>query len=141
MLTPTQKTLVQDSFAQIAPIAQPAAVLFYSRLFELDPALRPLFKGDMTEQGKKLMNMIAAAVQGLDNPERLVPTLKALGHRHAGYGVTQASYATVGDALLWTLKHGLGDGFTAEVEDAWAATYTLVSRTMQDGSRATTTAF
>jgi hemoglobin-like flavoprotein len=137
MITPAQKSLVQNSFAQIAPIAKPAAALFYSRLFELDPTLKPLFKTDMTQQGEKLITMIATAVHGLDNPEQLVPTLKALGHRHAGYGVPQTSYATVGDALLWTLRQGLGPDFTAEVENAWAAAYDLLSRTMQDGSRAT----
>lgn len=136
MVTPAQKSLVQASFAQIAPIAPQAAALFYSRLFELDPSLKALFKADLTKQGEKLMTMIAAAVKGLDNPQQLVPALTALGQRHADYGVPDASYATVGAALLWTLKQGLADGFSSEVEHAWATTYGLLARTMQDGARA-----
>ena len=53
MLTPEQVTLVRETWAQVVPIADKAAGLFYGKLFELDPALKPLFKGDMTEQGQK----------------------------------------------------------------------------------------
>ena len=87
MLTLTQKTLVQESFATIAPIADDAAVLFYRRLFEMDPSLQGMFRGDMAEQRKKLMQMLTAAVKGLDRLDQLVPVVKELGRRHAGYGV------------------------------------------------------
>src|SRR5262245_40770987 len=100
-MTPTQKTLVQQTFASLVPIADQAASLFYGRLFEMDPSLRGLFKGDMREQGRKLMQMIATCVKGLDALDRLVPTVRDLGRRHAGYGVVDAHYATVGGALLW----------------------------------------
>lgn len=99
MLTLAQKTLVQDSFATIAPIADDAAVLFYQRLFELDPSLEPMFRGNMAEQRKKLMQMLTAAVKGLDRLDQLVPVVESLGRRHAGYGVTDAHYDTVGSAL------------------------------------------
>lgn len=126
-----QKTLVQTSFAQVQPIAETAAALFYSRLFELDPTLRPLFKGDMKEQGRKLMDMLAVAVKGLDRPETILPVLAALGSRHAGYGVEDRHYETVGEALLWTLEQGLGADFTLEVREAWTAVYILVANTMR----------
>ena len=126
-----QKALVQTSFAQVRPIADAAAALFYSRLFELDPTLRPLFKGDMGEQGRKLMEMIDLAVKGLDRPEALLPALAALGRRHAGYGVNESDYETVGEALLWTLEQGLGPSFTPDVREAWAALYRLVADTMR----------
>ena len=135
MVTDAQKSLVQNSFATVATIADDAAVLFYQRLFELDPSLRPMFRADMTEQRKKLMQMLTAAVKGLDRLEQLVPVVKDLGRRHCGYGVTDAHYDTVGKALLWTLQAGLGKAFTPEVKDAWVAVYTLLATTMKDAAR------
>jgi hemoglobin-like flavoprotein len=135
MLTVAQKTLVQDSFATVATIADDAAILFYEKLFELDPSLRPMFRGDMAEQRKKLMQMITAAVKGLDRLEQLVPVVQDLGRRHARYGVADAHYDTVGAALLWTLEMGLGKTFTAEVKDAWTAVYGLLATTMKDAAR------
>jgi hemoglobin-like flavoprotein len=116
-----QIRLVQESFEKVVPIADAAAALFYGRLFDLDPALESLFKGDMVEQGRKLMQMIGVAVKSLDRLEQVLPAVCALGARHAGYGVRARDYDTVGRALIWTLKKGLGDGFTPEVEAAWAA--------------------
>ena len=135
MVTPAQKTLVQESFAVIAPIADDAAALFYRRLFELDPALRRMFPGDMSEQRKKLMQMLTAAVKGLDRLDQLVPVVQELGRRHAGYGVADAHYDTVGAALLWTLEKGLGDAFTPETKEAWATVYGLIAATMQQAAR------
>jgi hemoglobin-like flavoprotein len=128
-----QKALVQTSFAQVQPIADAAAAMFYSRLFELDPTLRPLFKGDMEEQGRKLMEMLTLAVKGLDRPEALLPALTLLGRRHAGYGVKEHDYETVGEALLWTLEQRLGPSFTPEVREAWTALYGFVADTMRNG--------
>lgn len=130
-MTPDQKTLVQESFKSVAPIADTAAKLFYQKLFELDPELEPLFKGDMEEQGKKLMKMIATAVNGLDHLEQLVPAVQDLGVRHVGYGVKDKDYDTVGEALIWTLQQGLGEGFTPEVQEAWIAVYGVLSDTMK----------
>jgi len=135
MVTPTQKTLVQETFDSIAPIADDAAALFYRRLFELDPSLRAMFRGDMSEQRRKLMNMLGAAVKGLDRLEQLVPVVQDLGRKHTGYGVEDRHYDTVGAALLWTLEKGLGSGFTPEVKEAWAAVYGLLASTMQTAAR------
>jgi hemoglobin-like flavoprotein len=135
-MTPTEKDLVQTTFAKVAPIADQAAALFYDRLFEMDPSLRPLFKGDMREQGKKLMQMIAFCVKGLDALDQLVPAVQGLGKRHAGYGVTDAHYATVGGALLWTLEKGLGPDFTPDVKSAWTTVYTILATTMKDAANA-----
>lgn len=135
MVTATQKMLVQDTFDSIAPIADDAAALFYRRLFELDPSLRTMFRGDMAEQRRKLMNMIGAAVRGLDRLEQLVPVVQDLGRKHVGYGVEDRHYDTVGAALLWTLEKGLGSAFTPEVKEAWAAVYGLLASTMQNAAR------
>ena len=134
-MTPKQIELVQASWRQLAPIAEDAAELFYTRLFALDPALRALFRGDMQEQGRKVMGMIAFAVRGLSRLESIVPGVQALGRRHAGYGVRDEHYDTVASALPWTLEKGLGDGFTAEVKAAWVAAYTLLSDTMKAAAR------
>jgi hemoglobin-like flavoprotein len=134
MLTDTQIALVQNTFATIAPIADDAAVLFYQRLFEIDPSLRGMFKGDMTDQRRKLMQMLTAAVKGLQRLDRLVPVVEDLGRRHAIYGVTDEHYETVGAALLWTLEKGLGRAFTPEVKEAWASVYGLLASTMKNAA-------
>lgn len=132
-----QITLVQQSFAKVEPIADQAAALFYQKLFELDPSLKPLFKGSIEEQGKKLMKMIGLAVRGLGRLEDLVPAVQNLGERHTAYGVKDADYDTVGSALIWTLEQGLGPDFTADCREAWLATYTLLADTMKNAATAT----
>ncbi len=129
-MTPTEIFLVKDSFRKVVPIADQAAALFYARLFELDPELRHMFRGDMLEQGRKLMAMIATAVAALERVDAIVPAVRALGMRHASYGVSEEHYATVGAALLWTLERGLGAEFTPAVRDAWTSTYSLLANTM-----------
>ena len=130
-MTPEQKTLVQTSFAQVMPIADLAAALFYKRLFELDPSLRSLFKNDLYEQGRALMGMLKVVVAGLDRLDQLVPAVQNLGRRHAGYGVQDAHYDTVASALLWTLERGLGEAFTPPEAQAWVAAYTILADTMK----------
>jgi hemoglobin-like flavoprotein len=135
VLTPTQKALVQESFAAVAAIGDDAALLFYQRLFELDPSLERMFKGNMSEQRKKLLQMLTAAVKGLDRLDQLVPVVEDLGRRHVAYGVADSHYDTVGEALLWTLEAGLGRAFTPDVKDAWATVYGLLSSTMREAAR------
>ena len=133
-MTNEQIKLVQDSFRQVAPIAETAAQLFYARLFELDPDLELLFKGNLTEQGRKLMQMLGVAVNSLDRMDQLLPVVRSLGARHVSYGVRDRDYDTVGQALLWTLRKGLGDGFTRDVEAAWTNVYVTLASAMQSGT-------
>jgi len=130
-MTPEDKKLVQESFAKVAPIAEQAAALFYQNLFTADPSLKPLFKGDMVEQGKKLMKMIATAVNGLDRLDAIVPAVQDLGRRHVQYGVKSEHYDTVGAALIQTLAQGLGPAFTPEVKGAWITVYGVLATTMK----------
>lgn len=131
-VTQEQKHLVQESFALVEPIAMQAAEIFYNRLFEVAPETRELFKGDLAEQQRMLMATLKMAVAGLDDLEKIVPAVQTLGKRHNDYGVKPEQFDTVGGALLWTLEQGLGEAFTPEVSDAWAAVYTLLANTMKD---------
>jgi hemoglobin-like flavoprotein len=133
-MTPESQRLVRESFAKVAPIAPAAAAMFYDRLFVLDPALRPLFKGDLAEQGRKLMGMIGTAVANLHQLDAIVPAVRDLGRRHAKYGVQQCHYDVVAAALLWTLERGLGEEFTAATRSAWLDCYTTLAKVMQQGA-------
>ena len=125
---------VRSSFALVEPVAAHAAAMFYDRLFERDPGVKLLFRGDMAVQGERLMAMIAAAVRLLDDPEVLHRTLRDLGRRHTGYGVQPRHYDAVGGALLDTLATALGSAFDPATRSAWAALYTGISEVMQAGS-------
>jgi hemoglobin-like flavoprotein len=133
---PTERDLmlVRESFDRVVPIAGVAADMFYERLFYMAPSLRRLFPADMRDQKRKLMVMLASAVQGLANLDMLVPVLTQLGARHAIYGVTDEHYKVAGEALIWTLERGLGNAFTPDVERAWVRVYRLMAATMQAGA-------
>jgi len=133
---PTEKdiSLVVKSFDKVVPIAGLAADMFYDRLFEVAPSLRPMFPADMRDQKREMFVMLAAAVQGLSNLGKLVPQLKALGAGHGRYGVTPFHYDIVGSALIWALAKGLGDAFTPDVARAWTRVYGLIAETMQAGA-------
>lgn len=131
-MTPSQIDLVRATWSQVVPIADTAASLFYGRLFELAPEVRPLFgRSDMAEQRRKLMQTLAVAVGALDKLETLRPALEGLGRRHVEYGVQDHHYDVVGAALLWTLEQGLGDGFTSSVRDAWTTAYVTLATIMR----------
>ncbi len=133
-LTEKQIHLVQSTFAMVEPIADDAAVLFYNRLFELDPALKPLFSSDMAAQRKALMSTLKVAVKGLTDLDSIVPAVQQLGERHGSYGVKDEDYSTVAEALLWTLEQGLGAEFTEEVKEAWTDVYMLLAGVMIDAA-------
>lgn len=135
-MTPEQIDLVQSSFKKVAPIADAAADIFYDRLFEIAPDVRGLFPEVMTDQKKKLMQMIAVAVNGLKDLDAIVPAVQDLGARHKGYDVKEEHYDVVGAALLYTLGKGLGDAFTPEVEAAWTETYGLLASVMIEAQKA-----
>jgi nitric oxide dioxygenase len=129
-MTPEQIALVQQSFAKVAPIADEAAALFYGRLFEIAPQVKPLFHTDMTEQGRKLMATLTVVINGLDRLETILPAASALAKRHVGYGVAAEHYPVVGAALLWTLEQALGPAWTPELAAAWGAAYGTLSNFM-----------
>jgi hemoglobin-like flavoprotein len=119
--------LVQDSFKKVAPISDVAAELFYGRLFEVAPQVKPMFRGDMKEQGRKLIATLGVVVTGLTRLETVLPAASALAKQHVAYGVKAEHYPIVGGALLWTLEKGLGDAWTPELAAAWTAAYGTLS--------------
>jgi hemoglobin-like flavoprotein len=145
MLNDAEKKLILNSWRLVVPIKDTAADLFYRRLFELKPAYQQLFKGDMAAQKRKLIAMLAFIVKSLDWPDSawrdnvaedddLFLVVLALGRRHSElYSVPDAAYATVGEALLWTLDYGLGKEFTPPVRAAWTKVYGLISTAMKMG--------
>jgi hemoglobin-like flavoprotein len=136
MLTPRQKAVVEDTFLAVAPQAEAAAMMFYLRLFKIAPALRPLFRRPLDEQGRKLMQTLTLAVSSLNRLEDLQEPLARLGARHAGYGVRDEHYAVVGEALLWTLREALGTRFDKFAHEAWAALFHAVAGMMREGVEA-----
>ena len=126
-MTPEQVKAIQDSFSKVAPVSEEAAALFYGRLFEIAPEVKPLFRGDMHEQGRKLMATLAVVVNGLSNLDAILPAASALAKRHAAYGVRPAHYQPVGAALIWTLQRGLGEQWTLDLAAAWGAAYGLLA--------------
>jgi hemoglobin-like flavoprotein len=133
-MTQQERQLVRDSFQEIGDMAGPLSLLFYGRLFELDPSLRPMFHGDIARQGRKLMDMIGAVVEHIDELETLTPVLHAMGQRHAAYGVIPAHYDIVETALLWALGQALGPEFDRDVKAAWRAVIGKVSTGMKEGA-------
>lgn len=134
MVTEAQKSLVQESWSKVVPIAEQAAAMFYGKLFELEPSVKPLFSTDLKEQGAKLMKTIGLAVHSLNNLPAVVPALRVLGKKHKSYGVVPSHYDAVGLALLDTLSRGLGSGFTEECEEAWKSVYSVLATTMIDAA-------
>ena len=134
MLTAEQKHRLRKTFAVVESQSHVSALVFYQRMFELDPMLRPLFKNDIEQQAAKLMDMLASALSLLEKPEELTGTLEALGARHVTYGVKTDHYATVGEALLAMLAAVLGADFNAETRKAWSDLYQFIAETMQRGA-------
>src|SRR5262249_34120825 len=124
-MTPRQKELVQISFEQLRSVPHTTAALFFGRLVDLDPDVLRLFPGEAEEQGRVLINVMGLAMKGLNRFEELMGVLRDLGARHAGYGVRESDYETVGAALIWTLEQSLGQAFTQEIRAAWIAVYQL----------------
>lgn len=134
VLTADQIHRLRKSFIHVERQSHVAALVFYQRLFELDPTLRALFKTDIELQAQKLLDMLAAALSLLERPGELTSTLEDLGARHAGYGVKEEHYATVGTALLAMLESVLTKEFTPETRLAWTDLYALIAGNMLRGA-------
>jgi len=126
--------LVRGSFWHVSRMGQETAAMFYDRLFEIAPQVRPLFPADLTEQGTKLMSMLGSIVARLHDHEVLFPMVEDLARRHVAYGAQPAHYEAVGTALMAALARTLGDRFTPEVEAAWRSAFDALARTMVEAA-------
>jgi hemoglobin-like flavoprotein len=134
-MTPEQQALVRESWRRFEPRLRASGLRFYQQLFALDPTVAHLFqRTDIVEQERKLIAMFAEIVRALDRPKELVPELADLGERHAGYGVRDGDYASVGATLLWLLQQVLADDFTPALREAWSEAYLLVAGIMRRGA-------
>jgi len=136
-MTPEHIHAVQSTWGKVLPIKAIAARLFCERLLETDPSLSCLFRGDMRQQGAKLIQVIDAAVNALSRLDRIGPLMQVIGRRYADRGVDDHHFGMVGEALLWTLDKGLGHEFTPEVRDAWATVYGELVAAMLDAAATT----
>jgi hemoglobin-like flavoprotein len=130
-MTPQQIAHVKNTWAMVASL-NPETVggLFYNRLFEIAPQLRPMFRGPIPEQSKKLLTMIGYVINKLDKLEDIIDEVGKMAQRHVQYGVKADHYNIVAEALLWTLEQGLGEHWTEEVKEAWILCYTTLANAM-----------
>jgi len=127
-----QAELIRHSLIQVHPIADQIARSFYAHLFEVNPHLRKLFQGDMDRQGAMLMTSLELAVSNLDDRESILPAIRALGERHLSYGVKAADFPLSKEAYLWAMEKHLGEEFTPELKQAWAAAFDALLQAMID---------
>lgn len=130
-MTTPQITLVKQTWSAVATL-DPVTVgsLFYNRLFEIAPEVRPMFRGEIPEQSKKRLMMLHYVIQKLDSLDDIMAEVQHLARRHVGYGVQPRHYDVVGQALLWTLEQGLAPAWTPDVRAAWVTCYTTLSGAM-----------
>ncbi|HIF01294.1 MAG TPA: flavohemoprotein [Planctomycetes bacterium] len=130
-------TLLEDSFALVAPNGDALVETFYRHLFEDYPVVRPLFENtDMKQQQSKLLASLALVVANLQNPDQLVPALEEMGQRHVGYGAVEGYYPAVGATLLKSLAEVAGDVWNDELQQAWSDAYDEVTKHMLAGALA-----
>jgi len=132
-----QRTLVKGTFDDLRPVPKSAGLTFYTRLFELDPSLRRLFKGNLENQASMFVTALNMAVLQLVEQGFVPQSVRELGARHAGYGVEPSHYATFGEALLRTLADLLGERFTPEVREAWTEAYETLAVAMKQAEAET----
>lgn len=132
-LPPADRRRIRETLDAVRDVAIPLTLLFYGRLFELDPSARRLFHNDIARQGQKLLDTLTALADSLDDFDAMRPRLIDLGRRHAEYGVRSNQYETMITAFVWALGHALGADFDQTTRDAWRMMLTEVSHVMQAG--------
>lgn len=133
-MTSKQRQLVRQSFDLLRDQAGPVSLLFYGKVFELDPSARRLFHVDLALQGRKIVETLATVIESLDRFESIRPRLANLGRQHASYGVRPEQYDTITTALLWAIGQALGADFDSPTREAWKLALTAVSAAMIEGA-------
>jgi len=134
ILTPRQKRLVKQSFESIQDYSNSLTKLFYGRLFELQPALRPMFKINLEDQSRKILDMLVVIVDALDDFDALRPRLAELGRKHVTYGVVPEHYQIVRTALVWAVGQALELEFDSDTKAAWNQMLDAVAAAMLEGA-------
>ncbi len=135
-MTGEQIRLVKDSWKAFQKIdAESIGDFFYSKLFIDNPKLKKMFPSSMEQQHRKLIMMLNFIILRLGNPQVITEDIKAMALRHKGYGVKDEHYKLVGEALLWTIECGLGNGWNEKTKDAWTACYTMLADLMISATR------
>jgi len=129
-MTDRQIQLIEETWDYVIMNTEKAGEIFYDRLFEQHPEVKPLFKTGKEEQARKLISLITFAVNKLKNLDSIIADVEALGKRHGAYKVEPGHYQMVGECLLWTLEQGLGKQWTVEVKEAWTALYVTLAEIM-----------
>lgn len=127
--------LLEESFDLVAPHGDELMDRFYERVFTRAPEAQALFaSADMPTQKRALLSTLIVLRNSLRKLDTVVPTLEALGARHAGYGVRPEHYPIVGEALLSTMAEVGGAQWRPEYTSAWAGAYGVVQETMLRGA-------
>jgi hemoglobin-like flavoprotein len=134
-MTLHQRQLVRHSFEAVRDMSGPVALLFYGKLFELDPSAQRLFHIDLAVQARKIIDMLATVIESLDRFDSIRPRLAELGHQHVGYGVRPEQYETVTTALIWAIGQALGADFDSATRDAWRLALADVCAAMLEGAQ------
>lgn len=134
-MTPEQKALVKSTWRSVSLFSDRAADIFYDKLFELDGSLRVIFKNDLGEQKRKLIQSLGFVVSNLNSPATLLPVMQHFGRRHTIYGAQPTLVASASEAFLFMLKQGLGSQFTSEVQGAWSALLQYLLNIILDAAR------
>ncbi len=132
-MTTEQRRLVRDSVDSLREYAEPFVLLFYGKLFELDPGARRLFHNDLVAQGRKIMDMLGSVIDSLDDFQPMRAQLAELGRRHSEFGVRHEHYETLTAAFLWSIAQVLGPSFDVPTREAWRIAITAICAAMKAG--------
>ena len=126
---------LETSFDLVAPRGDELMDVFYARLFEAAPAVRPLFAStDLRKQKIMLLRVLGLLRQSLRDLDPIVPVLRDLGARHVRYGAQPEHYPVVGAVLIASMAEVAGDAWRPEYERAWTAAFDVVAGAMLDGA-------
>jgi methyl-accepting chemotaxis protein len=126
---------LETSFDLVAPRGDELMDVFYARLFDAAPAVRPLFAGtDLRRQKAMLLSALVLVRKSLRDLDAIVPTLHKLGARHVAYGARPEHYPVVAGVLIASMAEIAGPAWRPHHERAWAAALDVVAGAMLEGA-------
>lgn len=126
---------LETSFDLVAPRGEELVEIFYARLFDVAPAVIPLFAStDIKRQQAMLLAALVLLRKSLRDLDAVVPTLRQLGARHVGYGARPEHYPVVGDVLIAAMAEVAGDAWGPRFAQAWGEAFAVVAGVMLEGA-------